>query len=78
MPFESFFLLQSAFESKEAYYKAIGFQETDGKIESIDDYLRRLESYIKLYGALIQVCTYDLMLLSFGVWKSFFLVMGNS
>ncbi|KAB1213131.1 Nucleoporin GLE1 [Morella rubra] len=45
---------ESAFESKEAYYKAIGFQETDGKIESIDDYLRRLESYIKLYGALIQ------------------------
>lgn len=66
-----FFLLQSAFESKEAYYKAIGYKERDGKIESIEDYLRRLESYMKLYGALIQVCTYDLMLLTFYVLKCF-------
>ncbi|KAG7974685.1 hypothetical protein I3843_06G060200 [Carya illinoinensis] len=45
---------KSAFESKEAYYKAIGYRETEGKIESIGDYLRRLESYMKLYGAIIQ------------------------
>lgn len=49
------FSLQSAFESKEAYYKAIGFQEDEGKIESVDNYLARLESYMKLYGALVQV-----------------------
>ncbi|XP_018835161.2 protein GLE1 isoform X1 [Juglans regia] len=45
---------KSAFESKEAYYKAIGYRETEGKIESIEDHLRRLESYMKLYGAVIQ------------------------
>ncbi|XP_021653484.1 mRNA export factor GLE1 isoform X2 [Hevea brasiliensis] len=45
---------QSAFESKEAYYKTIGYQEQDGKVESTRDYLKRLESYMKLYGALVQ------------------------
>ncbi|KAJ4710976.1 GLE1-like protein [Melia azedarach] len=45
---------QSAFESKEAYYKAIGYQEENGEIESLEDYLRRLESYMRLYAALIQ------------------------
>ncbi|XP_020411178.1 protein GLE1 isoform X1 [Prunus persica] len=49
---------QSAFESKEAYYKAIGFQEDEGKIESVDNYLARLESYMKLYGALVQTEIY--------------------
>ncbi|OMO71964.1 Glycoside hydrolase, family 1 [Corchorus olitorius] len=45
----------SAFESREAYLKAIGYQEDqDGKIESSKDYLKRLESYMKLYGALVQ------------------------
>lgn len=48
--------LQSAFGSKEAYFKTIGYQEHDGKIESTGDYLKRLESYMKLYGALVQVC----------------------
>lgn len=48
--------MQSAFESKEAYYKAIGYQEENGEIESLEDYLRRLESYMRLYAALIQVC----------------------
>ncbi|XP_062158142.1 mRNA export factor GLE1 isoform X2 [Alnus glutinosa] len=45
---------KSTFESKEAYYKAIGYKERDGKIESIEDYLGRLGSYMKLYGAMIQ------------------------
>ncbi|XVF85089.1 hypothetical protein PTKIN_Ptkin17bG0090000 [Pterospermum kingtungense] len=37
---------KSAFESKEAYWKAIGYQEENGKIESTEDYLKRLESYM--------------------------------
>ncbi|XP_021905609.1 protein GLE1 isoform X3 [Carica papaya] len=45
---------KSEFESKEAYYKAIGYRENDGQIESTNDYLKRLESYMKLYGALVQ------------------------
>ncbi|KAH7515639.1 hypothetical protein FEM48_Zijuj10G0047900 [Ziziphus jujuba var. spinosa] len=45
---------QSAFESKDAYYKTIGFREDEGKIENIDDYLKRIEAYMKLYGALVQ------------------------
>lgn len=43
------------FESKDAYYKSIGFREDEGKIENVDDYLKRIESYMKLYGALVQV-----------------------
>lgn len=45
---------KAAFESKEAYYKALGFQEDNGKIENVKDYLKRLESYMRLYGALVQ------------------------
>ncbi|KAM7484168.1 hypothetical protein LguiA_000177 [Lonicera macranthoides] len=45
---------ESAFETKEAYYKAIGYQEEDGKIESTESYVARLSSYMKLYGALVQ------------------------
>ncbi|XVE92291.1 hypothetical protein REPUB_Repub01dG0084500 [Reevesia pubescens] len=45
---------KSAFGSNEAYRKAIGYREDDGKIESTKDYLKRLESYMKLYGALVQ------------------------
>lgn len=45
---------KSAFESKEAYYKDIGHREDGGKLESVKDYLKRLESYMKLYGALVQ------------------------
>ncbi|KAF8040744.1 hypothetical protein BT93_B2846 [Corymbia citriodora subsp. variegata] len=45
---------KTAFESKEAYYKALGFREDNGKIENVKDYLKRLESYMKLYGALVQ------------------------
>ncbi|GLU21729.1 hypothetical protein SLE2022_378500 [Rubroshorea leprosula] len=46
--------IESAFESKEAYCKAIGYREDEGKIESTEDYLKRLESYMRLYGALVQ------------------------
>ncbi|KAM6553333.1 hypothetical protein CsatB_014095 [Cannabis sativa] len=45
---------QSAFESKEAYLKTLGFREDEGKIENVKDYLIRVESYMKLYGALVQ------------------------
>ncbi|XP_022151744.1 protein GLE1 isoform X2 [Momordica charantia] len=45
---------EAAFESKVSYYKTIGFREDDGKMENIKDYLKRLEPYMKLYGALIQ------------------------
>ena len=69
--FNYIFLLQSAFECKGAYYKVLGYKESDGKLESTKDYLRRLESYMKLYGALVQVCNYDLMLLTFEVLKCF-------
>ncbi|KAA0034248.1 protein GLE1 [Cucumis melo var. makuwa] len=44
----------AAYESKESYYKTIGFREVDGKMESVEDYLTRLEAYVKLYAALIQ------------------------
>uniref|UniRef100_A0A2P2ILJ1 mRNA export factor GLE1 n=2 Tax=Rhizophora mucronata TaxID=61149 RepID=A0A2P2ILJ1_RHIMU len=50
----AFFLFQSVFVSKEGYQKAIGYREDDGKIESTTDYLKRLASYMKLYGALVQ------------------------
>ncbi|XP_048136461.1 mRNA export factor GLE1 isoform X2 [Rhodamnia argentea] len=45
---------KTAFESKEAYYKALGFREDNGKLENVKDYLKRLESYMRLYGALVQ------------------------
>lgn len=45
---------EAAFESEEAYYKTIGYREEDGKIESLENYLRRLKSYMRLYAALIQ------------------------
>ncbi|KAK3026051.1 hypothetical protein RJ639_042543 [Escallonia herrerae] len=45
---------QSGFVTKEAYYKAIGYQEEDGKMESPNSYVARLSSYMKLYGALVQ------------------------
>ncbi|KAJ0544864.1 putative GLE1-like superfamily protein [Helianthus annuus] len=45
---------EAAFESRNAYLRAIGYQEEDGKLESTDDYVARLTQYMKLYGALIQ------------------------
>ncbi|KAI3779979.1 hypothetical protein L2E82_09760 [Cichorium intybus] len=49
---------EAAFESKEAYYRAIGYQEEDGKLESTDSYVGRLTQHMKLYGALIQTEVY--------------------
>ncbi|XP_049350303.1 mRNA export factor GLE1 isoform X1 [Solanum verrucosum] len=46
--------LEAAFQTKEAYYKAIGYAEEDGKIESTDSYVDRLSACMKLYGALVQ------------------------
>ncbi|KDO82159.1 hypothetical protein CISIN_1g006315mg [Citrus sinensis] len=48
---------EAAFESEEAYYKTIGYREEDGKIESLENYLSRLKSYMRLYAALIQCMT---------------------
>lgn len=45
--------LEEAFESKDAYFKAIGYEES-GKIESTDSYVERLSCYTRLYGALVQ------------------------
>ncbi|XP_047969101.1 mRNA export factor GLE1-like [Salvia hispanica] len=45
---------QEAFRCKDDYFKAIGYKEVDGKIEHLDEYLERLSSYMKLYGALVQ------------------------
>ncbi|XP_057776821.1 mRNA export factor GLE1 isoform X2 [Salvia miltiorrhiza] len=43
-----------AFRTKDDYFKAIGYMEVDGKIEGLDEYVERLSSYMKLYGALVQ------------------------
>ncbi|XP_006340115.1 protein GLE1 [Solanum tuberosum] len=45
---------EAAFQTKEAYYKAIRYAEEDGKIESTDSYVDRLSGCMKLYGALVQ------------------------
>ncbi|KAI3467618.1 hypothetical protein Pfo_024280 [Paulownia fortunei] len=45
---------EEAFKTKDAYFKAIGYKEENGKLESIDDYVERLSCYMKLYGALVQ------------------------
>ena len=47
--------MQSIFKTKEAYYKAIGFKEENGKLENRDTYVERVRSCMKLYGALVQV-----------------------
>ncbi|KAJ3696972.1 hypothetical protein LUZ61_000677 [Rhynchospora tenuis] len=40
-------------KSKE-YYKMIGYQEEDGKLESTESYLTYVSAYVKLYAAIIQ------------------------
>ncbi|KAL8218904.1 hypothetical protein R6Q57_022277 [Mikania cordata] len=45
---------EAAFESRDAYFRAIGYQEENGKLESADEYVARLNLHMKLYGALIQ------------------------
>ena len=37
------------------YQKLIGYREEEGQLESTDSYLDRIESYMKLYGVLVQV-----------------------
>ncbi|CAL1358532.1 unnamed protein product [Linum trigynum] len=49
---------KAAFSSKEAYYKEqLGFKEDGGQLESVKDYLKRMEAYMRLYGALVQTET---------------------
>lgn len=45
---------REAFRTKDDYFKAIGYKEENGKIEGADDFLERLNCYMKLYGALVQ------------------------
>uniref|UniRef100_A0A7N0T9J7 mRNA export factor GLE1 n=1 Tax=Kalanchoe fedtschenkoi TaxID=63787 RepID=A0A7N0T9J7_KALFE len=46
---------QSVFDSKESYLKALGYLEaTDGKLERWENFLKRVESCIKLYAVLVQ------------------------
>ncbi|KAI3525308.1 hypothetical protein L1887_04000 [Cichorium endivia] len=45
---------EAAFDSKEAYYRAIGYQEKDGNLESVG----WLTQHMKLYAALIQTGVY--------------------
>ncbi|CAL5203768.1 unnamed protein product [Lathyrus oleraceus] len=45
---------KTIFQSQEAYFRSIGYREEDEKLESTEDYLKRLESYMKVYGALVQ------------------------
>lgn len=46
---------QATFKTKEAYLKKIGYKEEDGKIESRARFLERVESYMTLYAAILQV-----------------------
>lgn len=63
--FGLFILLpQTIFQSQEAYFRSIGYREEDEKLESTEDYLKRLESYMKVYGALVQVCLDNLKILT--------------
>uniref|UniRef100_A0ACD5YW21 Uncharacterized protein n=2 Tax=Avena sativa TaxID=4498 RepID=A0ACD5YW21_AVESA len=39
------------------YYRLIGYQEEDGKLQSTEAYLVNVVAYVKLYAAMIQVCT---------------------
>lgn len=54
--------VQSIFKTKEAYYKAVGFQEENGKLENRDTYVERVRSCMKLYGALVQVSLFNIAL----------------
>ena len=47
--------VQDQFESDAAYYKALGYREEDGKLESTDDYVARMAAYMTFYGAMVQV-----------------------
>lgn len=53
--------VQTQYQSDEAYYKIMGYKEEDGKLESTDDYVARMNAYIAFYAALTQV--WDMLLL---------------
>jgi nucleoporin GLE1 len=42
------------FESDAAYYKALGYREDDGKLETTDEYVARMAAHMTFYGALVQ------------------------
>ncbi|KAG6544760.1 hypothetical protein Mapa_013786 [Marchantia paleacea] len=45
---------KTQYQSDEAYYKIMGYKEEDGKLESTDDYVARMNAYIAFYAALTQ------------------------
>lgn len=45
---------KSQFENDRAYYKALGYNEEGGKLESTDDYAARMNAYVTLYAAITQ------------------------
>ncbi|KAH9302933.1 hypothetical protein KI387_014516, partial [Taxus chinensis] len=45
---------KNTFESENAYYKAVGYRDDNGKIESTDSYLARMKACVALYAAIIQ------------------------
>ncbi|RZF36558.1 hypothetical protein LSTR_LSTR010669 [Laodelphax striatellus] len=40
-------------QSDEEYYKVLGYQYVDGKVESQDKFLKRMSGFVRLYAALI-------------------------
>lgn len=47
-------MFQPASQNKD-YWKMIGYREENNKMESSDSYLKRMQPYMRLYGALVQV-----------------------
>ncbi|KAF7124351.1 hypothetical protein RHSIM_Rhsim12G0108000 [Rhododendron simsii] len=45
---------KTLFGTKEAYRQAIGYKEEDGVLESEEKYVKRVDSCMRLYGALVQ------------------------
>ncbi|KAL2635438.1 hypothetical protein R1flu_006917 [Riccia fluitans] len=45
---------KNQYESDDAYYKILGYKEENGKLESTDDYVARMNAYITFYAALTQ------------------------
>ena len=47
--------MQSQFENDRDYYKLLGYIENEAGIENTDDYVSRMNAYVTLYAAIIQV-----------------------
>ncbi|RHN45216.1 hypothetical protein MtrunA17_Chr7g0227971 [Medicago truncatula] len=63
---------ESIFQSKEAYFRSIGYQSDGENLEECTkNYLDQLKSYMKLYGALVQMAGFAL----YKRYKSQFLKM---